>query len=169
MRNKRISETREKEEQNQQQQRVERKESKAVDQERKPALETKKVPAIVQEEKQLHEEPQDDDDDNSNDSDSSSSASEEQSEGIDLFASEESESENEGRFKCSSVRSEKEAVKFSSKRKPNLAGTVLPDGDTERYGARGPRRHNNPRERPRNAFKSSFTEIDSGKEVLLFE
>lgn len=166
MRNKRISETREKEEQ-QQPQRVDRKGSKAVDQERKPAPDTKKVPAIVQEEKQLHEEPQDDD--NSSDSDSSSSASEEQSEGIDLFASEESESENEGRFKCSSVRSEKEAVKFSSKRKPNLEGTVLPDGDTERYGARGPRRHNNPRERPRNAFKSSFTEIDSGKKILFFD
>lgn len=103
------------------------------------------------------------------DSSDSESSESDPSEAIDLFASEDSESENEGRFKCSSSRqTEKVAVPSKPRNKADLAATVLPGGDSKgnasgRYNDRSRRNLRNDRDRPRNSFKSSsIREIDTG-------
>lgn len=103
------------------------------------------------------------------DSSDSESSESDPSEAIDLFASEDSESENEGRFKCSSSRrTEKVAAPSKPRNKADLAATVLPDvdlkGNAGRYNDRSRRNPRDDRDRPRNSFKSSsIRDMDTGK------
>lgn len=95
----------------------------------------------------------------SSDSDSSASSA------IDLFASEESESENEGRFKCSTRTTNQGKVSFSSAltNKADLKGTVLPDGPGEGSERRNGRSEGYNRNRQRGPFKSSFRKVERGE------
>lgn len=123
---------------------------------------------IEEKPEKMEESPKEEEPEDESVSSDSESSSDSDSEAIDLFASEESESENEGRFKCSSrPAADKAKVPFSSnpRNKKDLAGTVLPDGDSKgeaRFGDRSRRNPRNDRDRPRGSFKSSFREIDSG-------
>lgn len=137
-------------------------------------MKEKRKEEVKVEEKSEKEQPMEEEDDDEQDSSDSESS---ESSAIDLFASEESESENEGRFKCSS-RTETSKVSFSSKmaNKKELLDSVLPDVDLrERGGGRGRdrgfggrRNHHSgrmegSRDRPRAAFKSSFREVENGE------